>query len=67
MPAQKEVKGAGDAVRHRAVDGVALLRPVERDDQDAVLAADQNVVTCGRRAGGLGHRAVRLPRSSLFV
>jgi len=41
--AVQQVKRAGDAGRHRAVHRVALLRPVDGDDHDPVLAADQNV------------------------
>ena len=50
--AVEQVERAGDAGRDRAVDGVALLRPVDGDDQDAVFAADQNVVGRSRSAGG---------------
>jgi hypothetical protein len=50
--AVEQVESAGDAGRHRAVDGVALRRPVDGDDQDPVLATDQNVFGRGRWADG---------------
>jgi hypothetical protein len=42
-PELLKVERTGDSGRHRAVDGITLLRPVDGNDQDLVLAADQNV------------------------
>ena len=49
----ERVERGGDAVRERAVDRVALVRAVERDQQDVVAALGED----RRVSGGIGHGA----------